>query len=93
MKTATEAVWPMVMSALGFEDDAYIVAMHAGEFEEEAENVLQLLTVMRAAARQEDADSCLLYTSPSPRERTSAGAASAAGFGAVGRRPTGVGSS
>ena len=56
MKTATEAVWPMVMSALGFEDDAYMVAMHAGEFEEEAENVLQLLTVMRAAARQEDVD-------------------------------------
>ena len=57
MRMATEAVWPMVMSALGFEDDAYLLAMHAGEFEAEAENVLQLLTVMRAAARQEDAES------------------------------------
>jgi len=54
MRTATEAVWPMVMSTLGFEDDAYLLAMHAGEFEQEAENVLQLLTVMRALARQED---------------------------------------
>jgi hypothetical protein len=55
MKTATETVWPLVMRALDFEDDADLMAMHFGEFEEEAENVLQLLTVMRAAARQEDA--------------------------------------
>lgn len=57
MRTATETVWPMVMRALDFEDNADLMAMHVGEFEEEAENVLQLLTIMRAAARQEDADS------------------------------------
>ena len=54
MGTATEAVWPMVMSALGFEDDAGLLTIHVGEFEEEAQNALQLLTIMRAAARQED---------------------------------------
>ena len=55
MRTAIETVWPMVMKALDFDEDADLMAMHVGEFEEEAENVLQLLTVMRAAARQEDA--------------------------------------
>jgi hypothetical protein len=54
MKTATGTVWPLVMKALDFEEDADMMAMHVGEFEEEAENVLQLLTIMRAAARQED---------------------------------------
>ena len=53
MKTATETIWPLVMAALDFEDDADLMAMHFGEFEAEAENVLQLLTVMRAAARQQ----------------------------------------
>jgi hypothetical protein len=56
MRTATETIWPLVMKALDFENDADLMAMHVSEFEEEAENVLQLLTVMRAAARQEDAD-------------------------------------
>lgn len=54
MRTATETVWPMVMTALGFEKDVDLIAMHFGEFEEEAENVLELLTVLRAGARQED---------------------------------------
>jgi hypothetical protein len=43
------------MRALDFEDNADLMAMHVGEFEEEAENVLQLLTIMRAATRQDDA--------------------------------------
>ena len=55
MRTATETIWPMVMKALDFEADADLMAMHFGEFEEEAENVRQLLTVMRGAARQGDA--------------------------------------
>ena len=55
MRTATETIWPMVMKALDFEADADLMAMHFGEFEEEAENVRRLLTVMRAAARQGDA--------------------------------------
>jgi hypothetical protein len=42
------------MKALDFESDADVMAMHVGEFEAEAENVLQLLTVMRSAARQGD---------------------------------------
>ena len=54
MRTATETVWPMVMRTLEFGENADLMAMHVGEFEEEAENVLQLLTLMRAAARQED---------------------------------------
>lgn len=54
MKTATEAVWPMVMKALDFEENSDLMAMHVGEFEEEAENALQLLTLMRATARQGD---------------------------------------
>lgn len=55
MRTATETIWPLVMRTLEFEGNADLMAMHVGEFEEEAENVLQLLTIMRAAARQEDA--------------------------------------
>lgn len=55
MSTPTGTVWPMVMRALEFENDAELMAMHVGEFEEEAENVLQLLAVLRAAARQDDA--------------------------------------
>ena len=54
MKTATETIWPMVMSVLGLDADADLMAMHFSEFEEEAENVLELLTVLRAAGRQED---------------------------------------
>lgn len=54
MRTITETIWPAVMTALGFENDADLMAMHFGEFETEAENVLELLTVLRAAARQED---------------------------------------
>lgn len=57
MRTATETGWPMVMKALAFDEDAAMMELHVGEFEEEAENVLQLLTIMRAAARQEDPDS------------------------------------
>jgi hypothetical protein len=54
MRTATETIWPMVMKALDFEEDADVMAMHVGEFEAEAENVLQLLTVMRSVVRQGD---------------------------------------
>jgi hypothetical protein len=43
------------MAAIGFEEDADLMAMHVGEFEEEAENVLELLTVLRADAREKDA--------------------------------------
>ena len=34
MKAATETIWPLVMRALDFEDDADVLALHAGEFEE-----------------------------------------------------------
>lgn len=54
MRTATETVWPVVMTAIGFEEDADLMAMHVGEFEEEAENVLELLTVLRVDAREKD---------------------------------------
>lgn len=55
MKIATETVWPDVMAAMGFEKDADLMAMHFAEFETEAENVLELLTALRADARQTDA--------------------------------------
>lgn len=55
MRTATGTVWPSIMTTIGFEEDADLMAMHVGEFEEEAENVLQLLTVLRADARDRDA--------------------------------------
>lgn len=54
MKTATETTWPVIMTVLGFDEDADLMAMHVGEFEEEAENVLELLTVLRADARERD---------------------------------------
>ncbi len=54
MRIATETVWPAVVSAMGFEQDADLIAMHLAEFEIEAENVLQLLTVLRADARETD---------------------------------------
>lgn len=59
MRTATDTVWPLVMRMLDFKENADLLAMHVGEFEEEAENALQLLAVMRAAARQEDGDSAM----------------------------------
>lgn len=54
MRTATETVWPAVMTAIGFEQDADLMAMHFAEFEVEAENVLELLTVLRSDARNND---------------------------------------
>ena len=55
MKVATGTAWPSVTPALGFQEDADLMAMHFDEFETEAENVLELLTVLRADARQTDA--------------------------------------
>lgn len=55
MKVAIDTKWPTVMATLGFETDADLMAMHFAEFETEAENVLQLLTVLRADAREQDA--------------------------------------
>ncbi len=54
MKIATETVWPDLMTAMGFEKDADLMAMHFAEFETEAENVLELLTALRADARETD---------------------------------------
>ena len=51
----TETVWPAVMAAIGFEENADLMAMHFAEFESESENVLELLTALRADARQTDA--------------------------------------
>jgi hypothetical protein len=43
------------MAAMGFDEDADLMAMHFAEFETEAENILELLTVLRADARETDA--------------------------------------
>ena len=47
MTTITETIWPAVVSTVGFEEDNSLLAMHFSEIEEEAENVLELLTVLR----------------------------------------------
>ena len=36
MKVLTDTAWPTVMTALGFEADADLIAMHFDEFETEA---------------------------------------------------------
>lgn len=54
MKTSVEDVWPAVMTAIGFESDVDLLAMHFAEFEVEAENVLELLIALRADARDSD---------------------------------------
>jgi hypothetical protein len=45
------------MNAIGFERDADLMAMHFAEFEIEAENVLELLAVLRANSRASDSTS------------------------------------
>ena len=51
MTLISEAVWPLVVTAIGFEGHESLLAMHFAEVEEEAENVLQLLAVLRRDAR------------------------------------------
>lgn len=54
MSVRTRDDWQAVAQAVGFTDDADLVAMHIDEIEEEAGNVLDLLTVLRVDARQGD---------------------------------------
>jgi hypothetical protein len=54
MTTISETIWPAVVETVGFNTDNYILAMHLSEIEEEAENVLELLTVLRNDARHRD---------------------------------------
>ncbi|CUS01901.1 protein of unknown function [Candidatus Promineifilum breve] len=56
MTTITETIWPAVVSTVGFEEDNSLLAMHFSEIEEEAENVLELLTVLRNNAYHSDRD-------------------------------------
>jgi len=42
------------VETVGFDRDNNLVAMHLSEIEEEAENVLELLTVLRNDARHRD---------------------------------------
>jgi hypothetical protein len=43
------------MATMSFEEDADLMAMRIAEFEAEAENVLEILTALRADARETDA--------------------------------------
>jgi hypothetical protein len=54
MTTISETIWPAVVETIGFSTDNYILAMHISEIEEEAENVLELLAVLRNDARHRD---------------------------------------
>lgn len=54
MTTISETIWPAVVRTVGFDRDNSLLAMHFSEVEEEAENILELLTVLRNNARHED---------------------------------------
>ncbi len=54
MTTLTESIWPAVVETIGFSQDQPLLAMHLSEIEEEAENVLELLTVLRSNAHHRD---------------------------------------
>ncbi len=54
MTTISESIWPSVAHTVGFEADQNLVAMHFSEIESEAENVLELLTVLRNNAYHHD---------------------------------------
>lgn len=54
MTTISESIWPSVAHTVGFETEQNLIAMHFSEIESEAENVLELLTVLRAHAYHHD---------------------------------------
>jgi hypothetical protein len=54
MTSISESVWPAVVETVGFDRDNNLLAMHLSEIEEEAENVLELLTVLRNNAFHRD---------------------------------------
>lgn len=54
MTVISESIWPLVVATVGFEEDNDLLAMHFSEVEEEMENVLELLTVLRNNARHRD---------------------------------------
>lgn len=54
MTTIAESIWPLVAQTVGFETDTNLMAMHFSEIEGEAENVFELLAVLRNYAYHGD---------------------------------------
>lgn len=54
MTVISESIWPLVVATVGFEEDNDLLAMHFSEVEEEMENALELLTVLRNNAHHQD---------------------------------------
>lgn len=57
MSLATQDSWYLVLRTIGFNENIDLLSMHLSEIEEEAENVLDLLTVLRSDAHRSDRDS------------------------------------
>lgn len=55
-KIATQNIWQGVCQLLGLADSPGLPALHFSEMETEAENVLDLLTVLRTHTYQADGD-------------------------------------
>lgn len=54
-ETSTKNIWKEVCQLLALQKDAGLAAMHLQEIEEEAENVLDLLTILRTDTYRADA--------------------------------------
>jgi hypothetical protein len=52
--TISESIWPSVAQTVGFEAESNVIGMHFSEIETEAENVLELLTVLRSNTHHAD---------------------------------------
>ena len=57
MCVTTQDIWYTVLKTLGLNENIDLFSMHLSEIEEEAENVLDLLTVLRSNAYHSDHDS------------------------------------
>jgi len=57
MSVTTQDIWLTVLKTVGLNENIDLLSMHLNEIEEEAENVLDLLTVLRSDAYHSDRDS------------------------------------
>jgi len=57
MSVTTPDIWHTVLKTVGVNENIDLLSMHLNEIEEEAENVLDLLTVLRSDAYHSDRDS------------------------------------
>ena len=57
MSVTTQDIWRTLLKTLGVNENSDLLSMHLNEIEEEAENVLDLLTLLRSDAHRLDHDS------------------------------------